>query len=110
MYWQKYFLCFFIILAPPIGVGQTVAGFCISSNGSGASGLQRPWGIYVSPSDGTLYVADQILLNFQSFSPYSRAGQILLSGGLIEPMDIFVDGSGIIYMVDHTFGNGIVFV
>jgi DNA-binding beta-propeller fold protein YncE len=110
MYQQAYFLCFFIILAAPIGVGQTVAGFCNDSTGGGASGLQGPWGIYVSPSDGTLYVADQDLQNFRSFSPYSRVGQTILSGGLILPMDIFVDGSGTIYMVDRSVGNGIVFV
>jgi DNA-binding beta-propeller fold protein YncE len=67
-------------------------------------------GIYVSPSDGTLYVADQNLPNFQSFSPFSCVGQIILSGGLILLTDIFVDGSRTIYMVDRLVGNGIAFV
>jgi DNA-binding beta-propeller fold protein YncE len=107
---KMFFLSFSTIVAPDIGVGQTVAGFCNDSIGGGSSGLQGPWGIYVSPSDGILYVTDYDLANFQAFPPFSRNGRTLLSTGLIEPMDIFVDGSDTVYMTDNSAFNGIVYV
>jgi DNA-binding beta-propeller fold protein YncE len=95
-----------IIAAPAIGIGQTVAGFCNATLGSGANDLSGPWGIYVSPSDGSLYVTDYDKKRFQLFSPFSRTGSTLFSSGLIQPIDIFVDNSGTIYMIDQMNGNG----
>jgi DNA-binding beta-propeller fold protein YncE len=95
-----------IVAAPAIGIGQTVAGFCNATLGSGANDLGGPWGIYVSPSDGSLYVTDYDKKRFQLFSPFSRTGSTLFSSGLIQPIDIFVDNSGTIYMIDQRNVNG----
>ncbi len=98
------------IVAPSIGVGQTVAGFCNSTTGGGSSGLKGPWGIYVSPSDGTLYVTDFDVGKFLAFSPFSRIGLTLTSTTFVQALDIFVDSSGTVYMVDGSMNNGTVYV
>jgi hypothetical protein len=107
---KNVFLSFFTIVASTIGIGETVAGFCNDTIGNGLSGLQGSWGIYVSPSNGILYVADYDLANFQVFSPFSRIGRTLFSTGVIEAMEIFVDSSGTIYMTDRSVNNGVVYV
>ncbi len=107
---KMFFLSFSTIVAPNIGVGQTVAGFCNDSTGGGSSGLQGPWGIYVSPSDGILYVTDYDLANFQAFPPFSRIGSTLLSTGLIQPIDIFVGSSGTVCMTDRVVRTSTVYV
>jgi len=76
---------FFIVAVPAIGVGQTVAGLCNGTLGNGPNDLDGPWGIYVSPSNGTLYVADCDGLKFEAFSPFSRTGSTIFSGGLSTP-------------------------
>ncbi|CAF1136251.1 unnamed protein product [Adineta steineri] len=95
---------------PVVGIGQTVAGFCNGSTDGGALGLRGPWGIYVSPSDGTLYVGDYDGLRFQSFSPFSRIGSTILASGFSSPEDVFIDSSHNIYMTDWSFNQGIIYV
>jgi DNA-binding beta-propeller fold protein YncE len=100
----------FFIVVPAMGVGQTVAGYCNATGSNGSSVPHGPWGIYVSPYDGTLYVTDWDLGRCQSFAPFSRTGYIFASSGLINPMDVFVDSSGTIYMTESTYDNGIAYV
>ncbi|CAF2858735.1 unnamed protein product [Rotaria sp. Silwood2] len=95
---------------PAIGVGQTVAGLCNATIGSGSTALKGPWGIYVSSFDGSLYVGDWDLNTFQVYSAFSRMGQIILSGGVLQALDIFADSSGTIYMADGTYNNGAVYI
>jgi DNA-binding beta-propeller fold protein YncE len=87
-----------------------VAGFCNDTTNANVTKLLGPWGIYCSPLDGTLYVADEYYLGFFAFSPFSRTEHVLLSSGLSEPMDIFVDNSNTIYMTDRTLNGGTVLV
>ncbi|CAF0976952.1 unnamed protein product [Adineta ricciae] len=94
---------------PAIGIGQTVAGYCNNTSGN-ATILNGPWGLYVSPVDGTLYVADEYSRSFLAFSPFSRKERILLSSGLSQPMDIFVDNSNTIYMTDRQLNGGTLLV
>jgi DNA-binding beta-propeller fold protein YncE len=75
-----------------------VAGFCNATIGSGSNDLKGPWGIYVPPSNGSLYVADYDGNKYQVFPPFSRTGQTFFSNGGIDPTDVFVDSSGTIYM------------
>ncbi|CAF0831383.1 unnamed protein product [Adineta steineri] len=95
---------------PSAGIGQTVAGFCNGSTDAGTLGVMGPWGIYVSPFDGILYVTNYDVPRFQSFLPFSRAGSTILSNGLSAPEDIFVDSSHNIYMTDLTTGQGIMYI
>ena len=99
-----------IFAAPAIGIGQTVAGYCNGTIGTGSSALSGPWGIYVSPSDGTLYVGDWDLNRFQVYPTFSRTGQIILSTGVVQALDIFADNSGTIYMVDGSYADGTVYI
>ncbi|CAF1430910.1 unnamed protein product [Adineta steineri] len=96
--------------SPIVGIGQTVAGFCNGSTDAGTLGVMGPWGIYVSPFDGILYVANYDVPRFQSFSPFSRIGSTILSNGLSAPEDIFVDSSHNIYMSDYTINQGIMYI
>ncbi len=86
-----------------------MAGFCNATVGSGPNDIKGPWGIYVSLSDGTLYMTDWDLARFQVFSPFSRTGHILWSGG-VSPVDIFVDSANNIYMVDMSYNGGTVII
>jgi DNA-binding beta-propeller fold protein YncE len=90
-----------------VGAGQTVAGFCNATVGSGSTDLKGPWGLYVTPSDGTLYVTDYTAYTYQMFSPFSRTGYIFFSNDVTYPSDVFVDSSGKIYMV---YESGVDFV
>jgi DNA-binding beta-propeller fold protein YncE len=101
---------FSIFLVSVMGVGQTVAGYCNATGGNGSSELHGPWGIYVSPYDGTLYVADWDLGRCQSFAPFSRTGYIFASSGLIQPEDVFADSSNTLYITDAVYNNGIAYV
>lgn len=103
-------LFFFIVAAPVIGIGRTVAGFCNSTIGNNPNDLQGPWGIYVSPFDGTLYVTDWDIGRYQVFAPFSRTGYTLLPTGQSQAMDIFVDKLDNIYMTAHTTANGMMYV
>ncbi len=76
-----------------------MAGFCNGTLGGGSNNPQGPWGIYISPSDGNLYVADWDGKKFQMFSPFSRTGYTFFSVGTATPSDVFIDSSGTIYMV-----------
>ncbi|CAF3399802.1 unnamed protein product [Rotaria sp. Silwood1] len=107
---RQYKISFFIVAAPAIGIGQTVAGFCNGTIGNGSAALKGPWGIYVSPFDGVLYVGDWDLNRFQAYSTFSRTGRIILSSGVLQPLGIFADSSGTIYMADGTSGNGVVYI
>jgi DNA-binding beta-propeller fold protein YncE len=93
-----------------MGVGLTVAGYCNATGSNGSNELHGPWGIYITPYDGTLYVADWDLARFQSFAPFSRMGDIFVSSGFSQPHDVFVDSSGTIYMTDVAYDNGIAYV
>ncbi|CAF1350038.1 unnamed protein product [Adineta ricciae] len=93
-----------------IGVGQTIVGSCNGTIGIGSTDLQGPWGIHISPIDGILYVADCDGQTFNSYSPFSRTGRIVLSNGLIQPLDIFVDKTNTLYMVDGSVNEGTVFI
>ncbi|CAF0947933.1 unnamed protein product [Adineta steineri] len=95
---------------PTAGIGLTVAGFCNGSTDAGALGVMGPWGIYVSPFDGILYVTNFDLPRFQSFLPFSRIGSTILSNGLDSPEDIFVDSSHNIYMSEYYIGQGIMYI
>jgi DNA-binding beta-propeller fold protein YncE len=101
---------FLIFLVSVMGVGQTVAGYCNATVGNGSSELHGPWGIYVSPYDGTLYVADWDLGRCQSFAPFSRTGYIFASSGLIQPEDVFADSSNTLYITDAVYNSGIAYV
>lgn len=106
-----YFTSLFIVLAPIIGVGQTVAGFCNSTTGGGSSGLKGPWGIYIPPSNGILYVVDWDQQNVQSFSPFARTGVTLFTTSAAgQPVDVFVDSSNTIYITDRALHTGSVYV
>jgi DNA-binding beta-propeller fold protein YncE len=87
-----------------------VAGYCNANISGNVTKLQGPWGIYVSPLDGILYVADEYLPAFLAFSPFSRTERVIFSSGVVEPMDIFVDSSNTIYMTDRSLNDGTVFV
>ncbi len=100
----------FVFVASAVGVGQTVAGFCNATTDGGLKGLLGPWGIYVSPLNGTLYFSDYDYPRFQSLSMFSRIATTVLSTGLSAPEDIFVDNSSNIYMSDYSYGNGIVYI
>jgi DNA-binding beta-propeller fold protein YncE len=93
-----------------MGVGLTVAGYCNATGSNGSNELHGPWGIYITPYDGTLYVADWDLGRYQSFAPFSRTGYIFISSGFSQPHDVFVDSSGTIYMTDAAYDNGIAYV
>ncbi len=86
-----------------------MAGFCNATVGTGPNDIKGPRGIYVSLSDGTLYMTDFDLGRFQAFSPFSRTGHTLWSGG-VHPIDIFVDSSDTIYMVDEGYNGGTVLI
>ncbi|UJR12033.1 hypothetical protein I4U23_016211 [Adineta vaga] len=94
----------------PIGVGQTIVGSCNGTTGIGSTALVGPWGIHISPLDGSLYVADCDGLTFNSYSTFSRTGQIILSNNLLQPLDIFVDKTGTVYMTDGWFNDGALFI
>ncbi|CAF3990257.1 unnamed protein product, partial [Adineta steineri] len=96
--------------SPVVGIGQTVAGFCNGSTDAGTLGVMGPWGIYVSPFDGILYVTNYDVPRFQSFSPFSRIGSTILSDGLSAPQDVFVDSSHNVYMSDYTINQGIMYI
>ncbi|CAF1125054.1 unnamed protein product [Adineta steineri] len=96
--------------SPVIGNGVTVAGFCNGSTDDGTYGVMGPWGIYVSPFDGILYVTNFVMPRFQSFSPFSRIGSTILSNGLSQPEDVFVDSSHNIYMTEYTINQGIMYI
>ncbi|CAF1155264.1 unnamed protein product [Adineta steineri] len=96
--------------SPIVGIGQTVAGFCNGSTDAGTLGVMGPWGIYVSPFDGILYVTNYDVPRFQSFSPFSRIGSTILSDGLSAPQDVFVDSSHNVYMSDYTINQGIMYI
>ncbi|CAF0783037.1 unnamed protein product [Adineta steineri] len=96
--------------SPTAGIGLTVAGFCNGSTDAGTLGVMGPWGIYVSPFDGILYVTNYDMPRFQSFLPFSRIGSTILSNGLIGPDDVFVDSSHNIYMTDYNVGQGIMYI
>ena len=100
----------FSSLVSPIGVGQTIVGSCNGTSGIGSTDLQGPWGIHISPLDGILYVADCDGQTFNSYSPFSRTGRIVLSNGLIQPLDVFVDRTNTLYMVDGSVNEGTVFI
>jgi DNA-binding beta-propeller fold protein YncE len=87
-----------------------VAGFCNATLGTGSNDIGGPWGIYVSPSDGNLYVADWDNLRFQVFSPFSRTGNTFFSSGVTQPHDVFVDNSSTIYITDGAYNNSIVYI
>lgn len=99
-----------IVLAPAVGVSQTVAGFCNTTIGTGLNDLKGPWGIYVSPSDGNLYVADWDLRRYQVYPAFSRTGYTIYSSGVTQAMDIFVDNSNTIYMTEAVTMNGLVYI
>ncbi|CAF1561788.1 unnamed protein product, partial [Adineta steineri] len=96
--------------SPTAGIGLTVAGFCNGSTDAGALGVMGPWGIYVSPFDGILYVANYDVPRFQSFLPFSRIGSTILSNGLGAAEDIFVDSSHNIYMSEYTTNDGMMYI
>lgn len=100
----------FFVVVPSVGDGQTVAGFCNATLGSGLNDTIGPWGIDVSPSDGSFYVADWDAKRFQAFLPFSRTGYTIFSTGIIEAMDVFVDSSNTIYMTDLKFDGGTIFI
>jgi sugar lactone lactonase YvrE len=85
-----------------------VAGFCNGTLGDGSNDPQGPWGVYVSPSDGILYVADWDGSRFQMFSPFSRTGYIFFSNDAVDASDVFVDSSGTIYIVYGASGASVV--
>ncbi|CAF1394697.1 unnamed protein product, partial [Adineta steineri] len=93
-----------------VGVGQTVAGYCNATIDGSSNGLVGPWGIYVSPFDGTLYVADFDGSKLLAYAPFSRTGLVLLSTGLVRPEGVFVDSSGTIYMTDESSANGTLYI
>jgi DNA-binding beta-propeller fold protein YncE len=82
-----------------------VAGFCNGTIGSGSNDLGGPWGIYVSPSDGSLYVTDWDLNRYQMFPQFSRTGNTFFSSDVYQPADVFVDSFGNIYMIDGAKPN-----
>ncbi|UJR12669.1 hypothetical protein I4U23_016843 [Adineta vaga] len=95
---------------PTIGVGQTVAGFCNGTIGTGSSGIIGPWSISFSSSDGVLYVIDWDRNNVQAFSPFVRTGITLFNGSSSGQLgDITVDNSNTIYITDRFINQGIVY-
>ncbi|CAF0992662.1 unnamed protein product, partial [Adineta steineri] len=96
--------------SPVVGIGQTVAGFCNGSTDNATFGVMGPWGIYVSPFDGILYVANYAVPRVQSFLPFSRIGSTILSNAASLFQDIFVDSSHNIYMSDSGIGQGIIYI
>ncbi|TAE24972.1 MAG: hypothetical protein EAZ91_19790 [Cytophagales bacterium] len=88
--------------------GVTVAGG--AGTGSGATQLNAPTGMYID-HDGAIYVADLANNRIQKFPPNSTAGTAgtTVAGGngagggatqLNNPADVYVDGSGAIYVAD----------
>jgi DNA-binding beta-propeller fold protein YncE len=101
---------FFIIVAPAIGTGLTVAGYCNASGGNGINQLQGPWGIYVSPLDEVLYVTECDIGRFRTFLPFSRVIHTSSTSGLAAPNAVFVDSSSTTYISDGGISNGIVYI
>jgi sugar lactone lactonase YvrE len=88
--------------------GVTVAGG--AGTGSGATQLNSPTGMYID-HDGAIYVADLANNRIQKFPPNSTVGTAgtTVAGGngagsgatqLNNPVDVYVDGSGAIYVAD----------
>jgi DNA-binding beta-propeller fold protein YncE len=87
-----------------------VAGYCNGTANGSSTALVGPWGIYISQSDGTLYVADADGVKIQAFSLFSRTGFTLPFAGLVYPYDVFVDSSNTIYVADYSAAGGTVFI
>ena len=87
-----------------------MAGFCNDSTGGGLSGLQSPYGIYVSFDTGILYVIDYDVGNIQSFTPCSRIGLLVFSGVPYQLMDIFVDSLDTFYITDRLANDGTLYI
>ena len=94
----------------PIGTGQTVAGFCNDSTGGGLSGLQSPYGIYVSPTTGILYVIDYDLGRILSYTLFARVGFVTYTDAPFQLMDIFVDSSNTSYITDRLANDGSLYI
>jgi sugar lactone lactonase YvrE len=95
--------------APGSTIGVTVAGG--NGRGSGPTQLNQPRGIAID-INGNLYVADRTNDRVQKFPPNSTSATtgITVAGGngtgsapnqFDLPLDVFIDGSGNLYVVDN---------